>query len=123
PSGYRFSPYTYYHLPMSGPTVTQLPTVGGPSALNFYYVDKPPTGWMAGTVPLATVLNAAFESSLGDGTAYTGYQNFASQRITYPMYAGFGSYQFDIGMGAAPQIRVELVRSEPGVHGVGDPLR
>lgn len=107
PSGYRWAPYTYYNLPGSA-TVSQM-HVPGATAINIYYATLASSGWGAGQIPIAKVLNLAFESSLGDGAEYTSPNNYASQRIIYPMYAGAGSSTFDLGQGAAPQMKIETL--------------
>lgn len=105
--GYRFAPYTYFNLPQSN-VVNQL-NVPGNSGYYIYYTTVHTSGWRANRLPLDAVLNAFFESSLGDGSEYTSYQNYSAQQIIYPHYAGIASGNFDLGMGSAPQMKVETM--------------
>lgn len=56
-------------------------------------------------------LRLAFEAVLGSGSEYTGY---SAQQIQYPMYAGAGSSDVDLGSGPAfPQFRAEVIGTHP----------
>lgn len=114
PMGPRVYPLVYRWQPSDGTTVT-FPTGGTAgdgfpfsiSALNFYYYQLSAT--LKHSSPLS-VLRLSFESVLGSGG--TEYNNYPTQQITYPQYAGAGSPNIDMGFtGMIPQIRVEAASS------------
>lgn len=98
----RSYPFIYKWQPGSGPTVeipaVSLGALGG--TFKFYYAKL-----RNGKVPTSQ-LRLTFEPRLGDGPEYSG---FGSQQIIYPHIAGIGSPNLDLGVGAQPNIRAEVI--------------
>jgi hypothetical protein len=112
-SAYRYYPYVYRWLPFSGSTI---------------YLDFNPLGALpAGTLKVyyseaidkfsQDQLFLQFEPQLGDGIAYG--SAYAAQQIIYPQYAGLGSANFDLGTGALPAIKFEVLGAFP-LYPTGD---
>jgi hypothetical protein len=101
----RNFPYRYRWEPSYGATIhiDDLPYGSLPTGtLKVYYAQL--TSATKNQPPVSR-LRLSFENILGSGDEYDG---FSSQRILYPMYAGFGSPDIDLGsMGAIPAIKIE----------------
>lgn len=100
----RFYPFTYKWQPGSGPTV-DIPAIGLGAlggTFKFYYAKL-----RDGKVPTSQ-LRLTFEPRLGDGPEYSGFE---AQQIIYPHIAGLGSPNLDLGSGAQPNIRGEILGS------------
>jgi hypothetical protein len=101
----RNFPYRYRWEPSYGATIhiDDLPYGSLPTGtLKVYYAQL--TSATKNQPPISR-LRLSFENILGSGDEYDG---FSSQQILYPMYAGFGSPDIDLGsMGAIPAIKIE----------------
>ncbi|MBS1803506.1 MAG: phage tail protein [Acidobacteria bacterium] len=101
----RNFPYRYRWQPDFGATfyIDDLPYGAFPTGtLKVYYAQM--TSLTKNQPPISRLL-LSFENNLGSGDEYDG---FSSQQIIYPMYAGLGSPNIDLGsMGAIPAIKVE----------------
>ena len=100
-SGYRQWPYVYKWGPADGSAV-YFPAGGsagdwptGVTAVTIYYAKLEKQTYYESP---AALMRFTFESSLGNGSEYG--TKYAGQRIIYPMYAGLGSPNFDLGPGA-----------------------
>lgn len=119
PNAYSKAPFTFRWSPSYGNRVWidswewgTLPSSRGD--LNIYYFQ-----FMEATSyesPLAKN-RLAFEPQLGSGDEYDGY---SSQQIIYPMYAGVGSQNIDLGTtGTLPSLQVET-KASFGTYATGD---
>lgn len=115
----KWLPWVYTWYPGDGPAIIcEFAGIVGwwapVTAINIYYAQ---ITTIKGTVqsPIAA-FNMEFESQLGSGSEYT---PLPGQRITYPMYAGLGTSDLDLGIGAIPNIRVESIGSF-AVYSTGD---
>jgi hypothetical protein len=131
-SGYRNFPYTYRWEPSYGATVQSdsidifnTPSIANPgqdARVTIYYAKF--TAATSFQSPLVRN-RLAFENVLGDGDEYTG--NFlntstplSTQQILYPMFAGCGSANIDLGSsGTIPQLQAETM-GKWGLYSSGD---
>jgi hypothetical protein len=114
PASARFYPYLYRWLPGYGATIYIDTQTIVPGTIKIYYAQlKDATSFQ---VPIAK-LKLAFEQQLGSGSEYSDAGSpFDAQQIIYPMFAGLGSSEIDLGAsGALPQLLPE-VRGKWGVY-------
>jgi hypothetical protein len=114
PASYRNWPYCYRWQPSYGATI-QIDAEAFPSGtLHIYYAQLVKATKYQ---PPLTKLRLVFESELGSGTEYSDAgSTYAAQQIKYPMYAGAGSSDIDLGSsGAIPQLQPE-VRGKWGIY-------
>ena len=122
PHSLRYWPFCFYWLPGAGPSF-KIPSIAT-GELNALVADSSHiivTAYYAQIVNSfrgspAAQLKLAFEPQLGDGDEYAGYE---SQQILYPSFAGLGSSELDMGYGAMPNIRTEVLGSYP-IYATGD---
>lgn len=126
PNSYRNYPYVYRWQPSQGAVVNvdaiaeaRLPVSGllpinGP--LKVYYSQlTTATTFM----PPIQKMRLSFEPELGSGSEYAD-ANLSAQQIIYPMFAGLGSSDIDLGSGGAiPQLQAE-VQGKFGLYATGD---
>jgi hypothetical protein len=94
-------PYVYHWYPFSGPSVVLPGTAGGGMVIRLVVARI-----VRNKSPLAN-LRLTFEPHLGSGPEYL--PSWTSERIVYPQYAGAGSNSFDLGIGAMPDVRLEVL--------------
>lgn len=121
PNSFRKWPYIYNWQPINGPIFSipeilpgNLPPPGASWTNNVtvYYYAFP----VGATTPLLAN-RLAFENELGSGPEYSG---FTSQQIIYPMFAGAGSPDIDLGTtGSLPSLSVET-KGKWGYYATGD---
>lgn len=104
PNGQQLWPYVYKWVPSDGNTIYLPSNEGGqyPSpilgSINIYYA--------ADTAGHLEYFRLTFEDQLGNGPEFDGTQPF---RIIYPMYAGLGSADIDLGAtGVLPAMKAEV---------------
>lgn len=115
---FRYFPLTYEWLPEDGPVIS--------AGSNDFFVGGPPVTVWISRLTEATSLQPplqkyrmAFEPMLGSGTEYSD-ADLSDQQIIYPMFAGIGSSDIDLGSsGALPQLQAE-VQGKFGVYATGD---
>lgn len=116
PMSYRCWPFCYRWQPAFGATIQVDPESFPAGTLKIYYAQL-----MAATSfePPIQRLHIAFESELGSGTEYAD-ASLTAQQIIYPMFAGMGSSQIDLGSaGVIPQLQAEL-QFKWGTYATGD---
>jgi hypothetical protein len=111
-------PYTYRWQPSFGPTfwidAMADNVFGVGQTFKVYYARV--TAATSYQAPMSR-LRLSWESILGSGNEYDG---FSSEQIEYPMYAGMGSPDIDLGStGAIPQLNVEIL-GKYSVYSTGD---
>lgn len=115
---FKYFPLTYEWLPGDGPIIGAGSNdffVGGPDVTIYVSTVTPATSFQP---PLAKY-RMAFEPELGSGTEYSD-AGLPDQQIIYPMFAGIGSSDIDLGSsGALPQLQAE-VQGKFGVYATGD---
>lgn len=116
PMSYRYWPFCYRWQPSYGDTIYVDAAAFPAGTLKVYYAQL-----MAATSnePPIQKLRLAFEPQLGSGSEYAD-ANLATQQIVYPMFAGLGSSDIDLGSGGViPQLQAE-VKGKWGIYSTGD---
>lgn len=112
-SGWTRFPFTYRWVPGTNTVFLENhdaigagPYLAAPSYYVVYYSQfSSPDGAPIG------VMRCTFEPQLGDGSEYT---NYPTEQILYPMYAGCGSPDYDLGTGPAlPEVYMEVLGTWP----------
>jgi hypothetical protein len=121
-SGYRNWPYVYRWQPGFGGTVQVAADIF--TGFTVYYAQL-----MAATsyLPPLQKMKLNFEPELGDGDEYAlagnipgGSVPYTTQQVIYPMFAGCGSFNMDLGSGGViPQVQAEI-QGKFGLHPSGD---
>lgn len=119
-SGYRNYPFCYRWEPSMGASffidAADFDLFGFTGHLFVYY-----TQLMEATsfTPPIQKMRLTFENELGNGTEYSD-AGLSAQQVIYPMFAGLGSSDIDLGSsGAIPQLQAE-VQGKFGLYGTGD---
>lgn len=123
PNSYRNYPNVYRWQPSYGTSIfvdaLNQGTLGGnpnPTTLKVYYsqlIDA------TSFLPPIQKMRLEFEPELGSGSEYAD-AGLSSQQVIYPMYAGMGSSDIDLGSGAAiPQLQAEI-QGKFGLYSTGD---
>jgi hypothetical protein len=122
-SAYRNYPYCYRWRPRYETLVfidvNNSPFHGFPGpAYNFYVIELLPA---TNEQPPINALGLTFENELGSGPEFGDAPSpFDEQQIIYPMYAGMGSSDIDLGAsGSLPQIQPEVM-GKWGIYPTGD---
>lgn len=120
-SGQRYFPFTYRWEPSFGATFyldgqNLYPSPGVAGTVKAYYAQlKAATSFL----PPLQKERLIFEPELGSGPEYAD-ANLVSQQIVYPMFAGLGSPNIDLGVGGVlPNLQAE-VQWKWGIYPTGD---
>lgn len=125
PNSYRNYPFVYRWQPSYGAEIfidgfkcgaNPVPFNPQNPTIKVYYTQlMEATSFM----PPIQKMRLAFEPELGSGTEYAD-ADLSSQQIIYPMFAGLGSSDIDLGSGGAiPQLQAE-VQGKFGLYSTGD---